>query len=72
MESNLITDTIKMVAVNFSKWKDKEYPCKWFDKYGKHNSTEWFTTEELYELFLIAERERLKKESEIEQQNVNG
>ena len=66
MESNIFTDLMKMVAVNFSEWKDKEYPCKWFEKYGKHNSTEWFTIDELYEMFLVSEKERLKKEKEKE------
>lgn len=55
----MILETVKLVVVNFTKWKDKEYPCKWFDKYGKHNSNEWFTIEELYEMFRIEEQKRL-------------
>jgi len=54
----MILEAVKELVINFTKWKDKEYPCKWFDKYGKHNSPEWFTIEELYELFRIEEQKR--------------
>lgn len=59
-----IFETSKMLAINFSKWKDKEYPCKWFDKYGKHNEAQWLTIEELYDRFVDSECERLKKETQ--------
>lgn len=38
-------------AVEFAEWKDKEYPCKFYKGYAKHNSTEWFTIQQLYEQF---------------------
>jgi len=70
-----ITGAVKMVAVNFAEWKYKNgYISKYFgnegdncDKWYKQYTTpdrKYYTTDELYEMFLIDERERLKKDKE--------
>lgn len=75
-EENIITSTMKMVAVNFAEWvnknryskywgSDEPNRNKWYVGYTTPDSRKYFTTEELYEMFLVDERERLKKEGKI-------
>jgi len=64
MEGNIITNTMKMVAVNFAEWIVREFWIVssndlWYQK-SDGNPDEGLTTEEIYELFLEAERRRIE------------
>lgn len=48
---NAMDEFAEKEAIEFTEWKDKEYPCKLFNKYGKHNSVQWFTIKELYKIY---------------------
>ena len=50
-ERDSLKEQADKLVVEFSEWKDKEYPCMWYSKYAKPNSSEWFTIQQLYELF---------------------
>lgn len=39
-------------AIGFKIWSDAEYPCKFFNKYAKHNSPDWYTTSELFTIYI--------------------
>lgn len=61
---NIITNTMKMVAINFAEWIAREFWIVssndlWYQK-SDGNPDEGLTTEEIYELFLESERRRLK------------
>lgn len=63
---NIFTETTKMVSVNFAEWIVREFWLVssndlWYQK-SDGNPDAGLTTEGLYELFLVAERERLKLE----------
>jgi len=38
-------------AIEFSEWKDKEFPCKMFDKYAKERFAPYNSIQELYKQF---------------------
>lgn len=64
MEENIITSTMKMVATNFAKWINKGGwdTCSWDENKWMVQETQVVVNsiDELYEMFLEAERERLK------------
>jgi len=71
INDNTINDAVKMVAVNFAEWIHKNRYVKYWGNEGE-NCGKWYvsytppdrkyyTTDELYEMFIIDERERLKK-----------
>lgn len=67
-KNNIFTDTMKMVAINFAEWIACEFWIVssndlWYQK-SDGNPDVGLTTDELYELFLESERERLKKEGD--------
>lgn len=65
---NIFTETMKMGAVNFAEWVGKRYPNQqleegkriWRTAFLHEDFGNGKTTEELYELFIADERERLK------------
>jgi len=58
---NIITETMKMLAINFANWINKnDYEKIHGDRWCKKFMSYTHSTEELYELFLADERERLK------------
>jgi hypothetical protein len=61
---NIITETMKTLAVNFANWIAQGFWIVssndlWYQR-SDGNPSEGLTTDELYELFLADERERLK------------
>ena len=68
-----MVEVVKLVAVSFAEWINKNKYVKywgsdapncdkWYVQYSKADRN-FYTTEELYELFRIDERERLKTEA---------
>ena len=65
---NIFTETMKMAAINFAEWIANEFWILssndlWYKK-SDGNPDEGLTTEEIYELFLESERNRIKLSAE--------
>ena len=71
--NDMLMDTMKMAAVNFADWVHKKRYVKYWGNEGE-NCGKWYigytppdrkyyTTDELFELFFIDEKERIENEN---------
>ena len=72
----IINELVKLAATTFLEWSVNESwivssNSLWYQK-SDGNPDAGITTDELYEMFILAERERLKKEKENEPQVEQG